>query len=335
MRKPRHSIIVPAYNTGESIRQCIESIIAQSSSDWELIIIDDGSLDSTLSIINEYSQKDRRIKAFHISNGGVSNARNVGIEKAVGEYIMFVDSDDWIEADYLKQVEAKMQDDADIYILGISLDYTASDGFVEYSEIKGSPTYTNISVSSLYDKIGYLIKTMNMESSCLKSYRRSFLEQNGIRFDTNMFIFEDFHFVLNCLLKKPSVTLIPFIGYHYVVDLEYNPVARRGQRDLYPSVHELFNILDKLSKRLDQESFSNEVVLRTMAEKIQVVTSQSSAKKSMAAKKRPFKQLNNDSVLKKRYSKIMQYVGGRLRLQLRLASYGFPTLAYIAYKVLK
>ena len=109
----KHTVIVPAYNTGEAIGRCIDSILAQSIGDWELIVVDDGSSDCTPEVIDEYAGKDERIRAIHIANGGVSNARNVGLEAARGEYVMFVDSDDWLEPDYLREVESHMGDDAD------------------------------------------------------------------------------------------------------------------------------------------------------------------------------------------------------------------------------
>lgn len=333
--KPKHSIIVPAYNTGDAIRRCIDSIIAQSYSDWELIIVDDGSGDSTPAIIDDYARKNERIHAIHISNGGVSNARNIGIENAKGEYVMFVDSDDWIEPDYLKQIETYMQDDADIYMLGITMDYIKKDGLVYYSEIKGAPVYRHIVAEQLYDNIGYLIKTMNMESSCLKSYRRVFLQKYGIHFLTGMIVFEDFHFVLSCLCNKPSVSLIPYIGYHYVVDFQYNPSERRGRKDLYPSIHHLFVVLDNLSSKLGSESYSNEIILRTMADKMHVVISQASGFGTLSQKKLPFVQINRDNILRKHLPEILRYAGGRFRLQHRCVSAGLPLLAYLLYKYLR
>lgn len=334
MNTPKHSIIVPAYNTGEAIRRCIDSIVAQTYDNWELIIVDDGSRDATPAIIDEYATKDKRIHAVHISNGGVSNARNVGIEHAKGEYVMFVDSDDWIEPDYLQQVERYMDDDADVYMLGITLDYTREKVTV-YSEIKGAPVHRLIHADQLYNEIGYMIRTMNMESACLKSVRRSFLQKYDIRFMVGMIIFEDFHFVLQCLKNEPNVSLIPFVGYHYVVDLRYNPVARRGRRDLYPSIHCLFDALDDLSSRLSRESYSYEVLLRTMADKIHVVIGQSSRASTLAEKRLPFVQISRDPVLKKHQAEIMRYAGGRYRLQHRFTSAGFPLLAYLFYKLLR
>lgn len=334
MNIPKHSIIVPAYNTGEAIRKCIDSIISQTFPDWELIIVDDGSKDATPAIIDEYARKDGRIRAIHIPNGGVSNARNVGIEQAKGEYVMFVDSDDWIEPDYLQQVERYMDDDADVYMLGITLDYTQNEATV-YSEIKGAPVHRYIHSDRLYGEIGYMVRTMNMESACLKSFRRTFLQKYDIRFMVGMIIFEDFYFVLQCLKNKPNVSLVPFIGYHYVVDLVYNPVARRGRKDLYPSIHCLFVALDDLSSRLSSESYSYEVLLRTMADKIHVVIGQSSTAPTLAEKKLPFVQISRDPVLRKHQSEILRYAGGRYRLQHRCVSAGFPLLAYLFYKLLR
>ena len=334
MNTPKHSIIVPAYNTGEAIRRCIDSILAQSYSDWELIIVDDGSRDATPAIIDEYARRDGRIRAIHIPNSGVSNARNIGIEQAKGEYVMFVDSDDWIEPDYLQQVERYMDDDADVYMLGITLDYTQKEATV-YSEIKGVPVHRCIHSEQLHSQIGYMIKTMNMESACLKSYRREFLQKYDIRFMVGMIIFEDFHFVLQCLKNAPNVSLIPFIGYHYVVDLMYNPVARRGRKDLYPSIHCLLVALDDLSSRLSSESYSYEVLLRTMADKIHVVIGQSSTAPTLAEKKLPFVQISRDPVLRKHQAEILLYAGGRYRLQHRCVSAGFPLLAYLFYKLLR
>ena len=335
MNNPQHSIIVPAYNTGEAIRRCVDSIIAQNCANWELILVDDGSKDITSAIVDEYAQADKRIHAIHLPNGGVSKARNVGLDHALGEYVMFVDSDDWIEPDYLLQVESHRQDNADIFMLGITLDYTKNDGQVYYSEIKGAPVHRLIDSAQVYDHVGYLIKTMNMESACLKSYRRSFLQTNGIRFAEEMIIFEDFHFVLNCLCHQPSVTLIPFIGYHYVVDYQYNPIGRRGGRDLYPSVHGLFMMLDSLSERLHKDSYSYEIVMRTMASKIHVVIGQTSSATTLVQKRKPFVQISKDEVLKKHLPQVLQYAGGRYRLQHRCTLAGFPLLAYLFFKVLK
>ena len=187
----------------------------------------------------------------------------------------------------------------------------------------------------MLDNVGYLIKTMNMESSCLKSYRRSFLDVNGIRFVSGMIIFEDFHFVLSCLKKRPRVSTVPYIGYHYVVDFEYNPSARRGGRDLYPSVHRLFVALDELCGELRDGSYSREIILRTMADKLRVVLAQCVVGKGFARKVLPFRQIHDDEILRKHRAEILEYAGGRYRLLHRCVSVGLPMLAYVLYKMLR
>ena len=92
---PEISIIVPVYNVEKYLKRCIDSILNQSFTDFELILVDDGSTDNSGEIIDEYAIKDERIKVIHKENGGLSSARNVGIEYSKGNYIAFVDSDDW------------------------------------------------------------------------------------------------------------------------------------------------------------------------------------------------------------------------------------------------
>ena len=103
MSLPIVSVIVPVYNTEKYLPECIESVLFQSYTDFELLLIDDGSTDGSGLICDEYARKDFRIKVVHKSNGGVSSARNEGLDIARGEYVCFVDSDDWVCKDYLKK----------------------------------------------------------------------------------------------------------------------------------------------------------------------------------------------------------------------------------------
>ena len=95
-KKPKISIIVPVYNVEQYLRRCIDSILNQSFTDFELLLIDDGSKDSSGEICDEYVARDSRIRVFHKENGGVSSARNLGLDNAMGEYITFVDADDYL-----------------------------------------------------------------------------------------------------------------------------------------------------------------------------------------------------------------------------------------------
>ena len=108
------SIIVPVYNAEKFLRRCIDSILAQTFTDWELLLIDDGSKDASGNICDEYATKDGCIRVFHKENGGVSSARNLGLDHAKGEWVTFVDSDDYIEENFLKSFEGNL--DADLVV---------------------------------------------------------------------------------------------------------------------------------------------------------------------------------------------------------------------------
>lgn len=105
MNSPKISIIVPVYNVEDYLRQCLDSIIAQTFTDWECLLIDDGSPDKSGSICDEYAEKDSRFRVFHTPNGGVSSARNLGLDNARGEWITFIDADDLISNNYFKTID--------------------------------------------------------------------------------------------------------------------------------------------------------------------------------------------------------------------------------------
>lgn len=103
-RKPNISVIVPIYNVEPYLRRCVDSLLQQSYADFELILVDDGSPDNCSAICDEYAAADKRVKVIHKTNGGLSDARNAGLQVAQGEYIAFVDSDDWVTPNYLEQM---------------------------------------------------------------------------------------------------------------------------------------------------------------------------------------------------------------------------------------
>lgn len=114
IKNPKVSIVVPVYNAEKYLHRCIDSVLAQTYSDWELLLIDDGSKDASGSICDEYTTKDGRIRVFHKENGGVSSARNLGLDNAQGEWVTFVDADDYIEENFLKSFEGNL--DADLVV---------------------------------------------------------------------------------------------------------------------------------------------------------------------------------------------------------------------------
>ena len=117
------SIILPVYNGEAHLEQCIRSVLAQTIEDIQLILINDGSVDGTAGICDRYAAEDRRVMVIHQENAGVSAARNEGLQAATGEYIGFVDADDWIDVDYLQHMVATAGDaDADMVVSGFVSD---------------------------------------------------------------------------------------------------------------------------------------------------------------------------------------------------------------------
>ena len=123
---PIITIIVPVYNTATHLRTCIDSIVSQTVPDWELILINDGSTDASGSICDEYATKDSRIAVVHQQNSGVSNARNKGIELAKGNFITFIDSDDWIELNFIEKFKNLIVNKNTLIVYGIAYDFIDS-----------------------------------------------------------------------------------------------------------------------------------------------------------------------------------------------------------------
>ena len=116
------SVIVPVYNTAPWLRKCLDSIINQTYRNLEIICVNDGSTDDSASILDEYAAKDARIKVIHQANAGVSVARNKGLDIAVGEYVSFVDSDDWLEPETYERALNRMSDDVDMVWYGTAVE---------------------------------------------------------------------------------------------------------------------------------------------------------------------------------------------------------------------
>ena len=116
---PTVSIIVPVYNSKEFLPECLSSILCQHYSDIEVLLIDDGSTDGSGQLCDNYSAEDKRIRAIHKKNGGVSSARNIGLEKATGEWVMFLDSDDLLTEDAIENLMRDVNDDIDMSYGGL------------------------------------------------------------------------------------------------------------------------------------------------------------------------------------------------------------------------
>lgn len=204
---PKISIIVPVYNVEEYIHRCIDSILAQTFTDFELILVNDGSPDQCGKICDEYAENDSRIKVIHKKNGGLSDARNAGLEIAQGEYIGFVDSDDWIEADmYNILYQNAIQFDADISICKMRKigDFIAGDKKVNTN---------NCIMLNNEESFDCLFNTKYYAShACDKLYSKSIF--NGVRYPVGR-IYEDMFTTYRLFENANKVIFSDYVGYNY------------------------------------------------------------------------------------------------------------------------
>ena len=229
---PKISIIVPVYKKEYSIDYCLKSILSQSFTDFELILVDDGSPDNCGKICDDYAKKDNRIKVIHISNGGVSNARNVGLENASGQYVTFVDADDKLTENALSELESSVNKyNADIVVGGMEYEltnYGANQVTVNYQLNREEKLFTATEFSEILDNIWL---NNNMKSIWSKLYDLSIINNNSLRFNTNLIVLEDADFVVEYLRYCNTVLSIRNIVYRVCDYVGRDSAMNRSRRD--------------------------------------------------------------------------------------------------------
>lgn len=203
------SIIVPVYNVEKYLRRCIESILSLTYTNFELLLVDDGSKDKSGEICDEYARKDSRIRVLHKENGGVSSARNLGLTKAINEWICFVDADDELCPDYLEKFsEGILRYDADMYICGFNY---VSDHIQKLYKMDDSVWSKSrfLSLYLLYQPQGKFGVPWN------KCFRKSIIDQHQLQFDIKVKRAEDELFNLQFMKYAKSVVCLPVVTYIY------------------------------------------------------------------------------------------------------------------------
>ena len=206
------SIIVPVYQVEKYIRKCIESIQAQTFSDFELILVDDGSKDASGKICDEYAKKDDRIKVIHKKNEGVALARNDGIKLSKGKYVCFIDGDDWIEKFMIENCMNRILDtEADVIFHGYKQELWKNKVVINIEEKSTSDFLDTLTHSEMSEKMEQLWPYC---SSYVWSYffTRKIIKEE--RFP-NVKISEDHIFILNVLKKCDKISFLNDFSYHY------------------------------------------------------------------------------------------------------------------------
>lgn len=209
---PQISIIVPVYNTAEYLERCIGSIIKQDFTEWELLLIDDGSTDNSLFICKKIEAKDCRIKVFSQNNSGVSAARNKGLNEALGQYICFIDSDDYIEPNYLSSLYKYRE--YDLVICGYYVDLY-SDNLTLKKQEKHIPTHLDLKLIKNKINLKDLFLSGMMNSNWNKLYKARIINNNHLKFKPYP-INEDNIFTLEYIMHISSIYTTQDLLYHWI-----------------------------------------------------------------------------------------------------------------------
>ena len=216
------SIIVPIYNIEQYVGKCIESILAQTYPDFELILVDDGSPDDCGRICDEYGERDERIKVIHKKNGGLTSARNAGLSEAEGEWIMHVDGDDWIEPDMLESLIGAAQVTGADLVFGDFMKYGPYAGYFKL------PTWSGDKRESMSNYIAYMMTTIWGSIA-----KRSLYIDNYLKSPEGISYCEDFHLIVRlCHFAKKIVNVHrPFYHYRYRPTSIMSNMSKRTEAD--------------------------------------------------------------------------------------------------------
>ena len=233
---PKISVIVPVYKAEAYLHRCVDSILAQTFQDFEVLLIDDGSPDRSGEICDEYARKDRRVRVFHKENGGVSSARQCGMDHAQGEYTIHADPDDWVEPMMLEELYKKAkEEDADMVIC---------DYFVEERKKtkriiqKPSALDHNVVLEELFQQL---------HGSCWnKLVRRACYKEFGVKFPLELSCCEDLY-VNACLAAEDiRITYLNKAFYHYDQVINGNSLVHRSLEIMLQQEKRLSSLLEKL-----------------------------------------------------------------------------------------
>ncbi len=246
------SIIIPAYNAEKYIERCLKSVLAQKYENKEVIVINDGSTDKTEEKINKYINKIKYIKK---KNGGLSEARNVGIEKATGKYIMFIDADDYIEKDLLKNLKPYIDEDIDM------IKYKAKKVTEKGEEIQlmDGPVFETIKGEEAFSKMCFTDQLM--ETAWIYLYKKELLKKNKFQFSKGLY-HEDFGLIPLVILKAQTFVSTDIYGYNYVQSensITRNEDYQKTKRKVYDLLKHYDKIVEEIEKYKIQEETKQDV----------------------------------------------------------------------------
>lgn len=245
------SVVVPIYNVQDCLERCVRSIMRQTYPNIEIILVDDGSPDSCGEMCDSFALEDARIKVIHKANGGLSDARNAGLELASGDYVLFVDSDDFIEADCCELFLDYMEMGPDI-LMGDCV--TRNEGYA----VKH---YSNLNVNDCMTGMEYMVNALENRRFpvmvWLNLYKRKFLQDNQLQFLPGVY-HEDIDFTPRVLLKAEKVVYTGIAFYHYMT----NDASISARKDKRKNCSDIYRICCSLKD--DVEVKKNKVLRKRL-----------------------------------------------------------------------
>ena len=241
------SIIIPVYNTAKYLKRCLDSVLAQSYKDFEMVIINDGSTDNSEQIINEYKDKyPDLISYYNKPNTGVASTRNFGIEKAKGEYIMFLDSDDYIDKVLLKTLEQYTNKDIDL--IKFKLQRVDEEG--KTLEIVPGATFEETTGEDGFNKL-YSTDVL-LDSPCVYLIKKEIFAKNNLKFTVGT-EHEDFGLIPFIIVLAKTMVSVNFYGYFYIQSdnsITRNEDYKRTIKKAYDALKHYDNAI-QLTKKLN------------------------------------------------------------------------------------
>lgn len=245
MEKEKVSIIIPVYNSESTLKRCIESVINQTYKNIEILIINDGSKDKSLNIMNEYKNKDERIIVINQKNKGLSGARNTGVNNATGNYITFIDSDDYIKPNLVKDT-IKIFEEYECDVVRNNYELSYENGKTELR----NEMYEENRIINIEEKKEELIQNILLGKvqsySWLLTIKREILDKNNLKFDEDIFFMEDIVFIIRLIFFIKNIYFVREPNYFY-----YQSNENSLTKDTKKYVKNINNIL-VMKKRLEK-----------------------------------------------------------------------------------
>ena len=240
---PKFSIIVPVYNVEEYIDDCLKSIKSQTFKDYEVIVVNDGTKDNSMDIVKNYD-----VEIINQENGGLSSARNTGVKKAKGEYLIFLDSDDYIEKDLLKKINDSIKDNPDVVRFQIKEVYT--DKEIDFNE----ESFNTTNGVEAFNKI---VKYHFIENAWCYAIKRSYYLENKYEFKKCTY-HEDYGLMPLVIIKAPKVKSISYIGYNYR-QRENSIMSSKDYKKTIKKVDDFYNHYKYLVKEIDKTDIDSKI----------------------------------------------------------------------------